>query len=81
MEENVSGVFALTETFKSTSGHEFHIFTLFLVIIVINILGALLLLVGLLYTIPLSMVIMSHYYAEYINPKTDSLEAEIKEAE
>jgi uncharacterized membrane protein len=52
----------LSESGRLTKGHKFKIFLLFLVLFLLNILGALVLLVGLLVTIPVSAFTTAHFF-------------------
>lgn len=60
-------VFQMLKTcWHSTQGHTSDIFFLIIKIVLLNILGAVLLLVGLLVTVPLSTLIMTDYYRKHI---------------
>lgn len=55
---------SLSESARITSGHKLQLFWLSLLLVVINIAGALLFLVGLLITIPVSVMVYAHVYKE-----------------
>jgi len=56
---------AMKESWRITKGHWWKLFLLVLAIIGLNILGFILLLVGLLVTIPVSMIALSHAYRTF----------------
>ncbi len=69
---------ALKESWAMTKGNWLSLFLLGVVLAVINIVGALLLMIGLLVTIPVSMLAMVHVYRTLSGVKTLP-EAEVKE--
>ena len=62
VDKKLSPMDALKESTRITEGHKWQLLGLILALIGINIVGAILLLVGLLVTIPLSMLIVVHAY-------------------
>lgn len=62
MEKNRGGVEAIKESFKMTNGVWWNLAYLTLLIGLVNIVGALALLVGLLVSVPVSMLAMVHVY-------------------
>jgi uncharacterized membrane protein len=65
---------SISQSWTITSGHFWSLFWLFLVILGINILGALALFVGLLITIPLSSLILMIAYRQMVNQYADEEE-------
>ena len=61
-EREIGPIDACKESARLTHGNRWNLFKLFLVIVLINILGAVCLLVGLLYTIPLSAIALALVY-------------------
>ncbi len=57
-----SPIDALKKSWALTNGHKLTIFALILILIVINVLGALALFIGLLVTMPISMFAVAHVY-------------------
>jgi uncharacterized membrane protein len=53
---------AMKESWRVTKGHKWQLFLLFLALIGLNILGAIALIVGLLVTIPITMLAAAHAY-------------------
>lgn len=53
---------AMKESYRLTKGHLFQLFLFVLTLLVINIVGAILLLVGLLVSIPVSLIAVAHVY-------------------
>jgi uncharacterized membrane protein len=62
---------AISQSWTITKGNFWALFSLFLVILGINILGALALFVGLLFTIPFSSLILMVAYRQMVNNYTD----------
>ncbi len=62
IDRHLAPLAALKESSRITYGHKWQLLGFLLVIVAINIVGALLLLVGLLVTIPLSSLAMTHAY-------------------
>lgn len=62
VDRNLRATDALAESWKITKGHVWHLLGLFLVLIVMNILGALLMGIGLLVTAPITMLVMAIVY-------------------
>lgn len=71
---------AIKTSYHMTKGHKWKIFTLFLVLLGINILGFLALVVGLLFTIPLSGIAMATLYDKLKNHKDNHVGSNIIEA-
>jgi hypothetical protein len=65
---------AISQSWTITKGNFWALFSLFLVILGINILGALALFVGLLFTIPFSSLILMVAYRQMVNNYTDEEE-------
>ena len=65
---------AISQSWTITRGNFWAVFSLFLVILGINILGALALFVGLLFTIPFSSLILMVAYRQMVNNYTDEEE-------
>jgi len=65
---------AISQSWTITRGNFWALFSLFLVILGINILGALALFVGLLFTIPFSSLILMVAYRQMVNNYTDEEE-------
>jgi uncharacterized membrane protein len=53
---------AFTESARMTKGHKWHLIGFGLVCMLINLLGAMVLFVGLLFTIPLTLLAYAHVY-------------------
>jgi hypothetical protein len=53
---------AMKESWRVTKGHKWQLFFLFLALIGLNILGAIALIIGLLVTVPISMLAAAHAY-------------------
>jgi uncharacterized membrane protein len=62
IDKNIKCVPALKESMNLTTGHKWHILGYVMVLIALNIGGAMLLLVGLLVTIPLTILSTAHLY-------------------
>lgn len=58
----LSGIAALKKSWEITRGHTLQLFFLVVVVCVLNIIGAMLLLIGLLVTIPVTVVAMAYVY-------------------
>jgi len=65
---------SISQCWTITSGHFWSLFWLFLVILGINILGALAFFVGLLFTIPFSSLILMMAYRQMVNQYTEEEE-------
>ena len=65
---------SISQSWTITSGHFWSLFWLFLVILGINILGALAFFVGLLFTIPFSSLILMMAYRQMVNQYTEEEE-------
>jgi len=65
---------SISQSWTITKGNFWALFSLFLVILGINILGALALFVGLLFTIPFSSLILMVAYRQMVNNYTDEEE-------
>lgn len=70
---------SISQSWTITSGHFWSLFWLFLVILGINILGALALFVGLLFTIPFSSLILMIAYRQMVNQYADEEEVLLEE--
>jgi uncharacterized membrane protein len=64
LDRHVSGVVALKESRRLTKGHRMNIFLFFLVIGVLNIVGAVLAGIGLLITVPVSLLAFVYAYKQ-----------------
>ncbi len=62
VDRNVKCIEAFTESMKLTEGHLWHILGLMIAILFLNVLGVLLVGLGLLVTIPMSILSMAHLY-------------------
>jgi hypothetical protein len=62
IDKNLGPIEAIKESVRITKGHRWQLFLLALALIGINILGALALMVGLLVTIPVSLLAVAHAY-------------------
>jgi uncharacterized membrane protein len=62
VDKNLKCVPALKASMELTTGHKWHLLGFIIVLIAINIVGAILLLIGLLVTIPISVLATSHLY-------------------
>ena len=62
MDKNLGPVQAIKESWRITKKHILHLVGLLLVLIALNIAGAIALLVGLLVTVPLTLLVMAHVY-------------------
>jgi len=62
IDKKLGPVAALKESKRITTGHKWDLFVLLIVVILVNLLGALALFVGLLVTIPVTILAMVHAY-------------------
>ncbi|MBI2030467.1 hypothetical protein HYT05_02490 [Candidatus Kaiserbacteria bacterium] len=62
IDRNLGPIAAMKESVRITRGHRWDLFLFFIVIIILNILGAIALLVGLLVTVPVSVLGLAHAY-------------------
>ncbi len=62
IDRNLGPIEALKESMRLTKGHRWNLFLLALSLILLNVLGAIALLVGLLVTIPVSLFAVAHAY-------------------
>lgn len=62
IDKNLGPIEAIKESVRITKGHRWQLFLLALALIGINILGALALMVGLLVTVPVSLLAVAHAY-------------------
>lgn len=62
IDKKLDPVAALKESKRITAGHKWDLFVLFIVVVLLNILGALALFIGLLVTIPVTVLAMVHAY-------------------
>lgn len=65
---------SISQSWTLTQGHFWFIFTLFLIMLGLNILGAMAFLLGLLFTVPFSSVILIIAYRHMVNSYTDEEE-------
>src|SRR5690606_953067 len=65
---------SISQSWTLTKGHSRLIFMLFVIMLVLNIVGAMALLVGLLFTVPFSSVILIITYRHLVNSYTDEEE-------
>ena len=72
---------SISQSWTITRGHFWSLFTLFLVILGINFLGALAFFVGLLFTIPFSSLVLMIAYRQMVNNYTDEEEILITDSE
>ena len=66
---------SLTGSFEITRGHTFELVALALLAVLINFLGLLMLCVGLIFTVPLSMLMWSSSYALLVGNNSRGLKA------
>ncbi len=71
---------SISQSWTLTQGHFWFIFTLFLIMLGLNILGAMAFLLGLLFTVPFSSVILIIAYRHMVNSYTDEEEILLEEA-
>lgn len=62
IDRNMGPIEAMKESVRITKGHRWQLFLLALALLVLNILGALALMIGLLVTIPVSLFALAHVY-------------------
>lgn len=62
IDRNLGPIEAMKESVRISRGHRLDLFLLLLVLIIINILGVIALLVGLLVTVPVSVLTLAHAY-------------------
>lgn len=62
VDKKLGPIEALKESYRLTKGHLFQLFLFMLCLVLINIIGALLLLVGLLVTVPITILAVAHVY-------------------
>ena len=62
IDRGASPIQALKESWRITKGNKWRLFLLYLVVLILNLLGALLLLVGLLVTVPVTWLALTHAY-------------------
>ena len=72
---------SISQSWVITNGHFWFLFVIFLVILGINILGAMALFVGLLFTVPFSSMILIITYRHMVNSYTDEEEILIQNSE
>lgn len=72
---------SISQSWTITRGHFWSLFTLFLVILGINFLGALAFFVGLLFTIPFSSLVLMIAYRQMVNNYTDEEDILISDSE
>jgi uncharacterized membrane protein len=64
LEKDMKGVESIKESWRMSKGYKWQLFGLLIVLLFLNILGALVFGVGLLVTIPLSVLMLAHAYRE-----------------
>jgi uncharacterized membrane protein len=72
---------AISQSWTLTKGHFWFIAVLFLVMLALNILGAMALFIGLLFTVPFSSVILIIAYRHLVNNYTDEEEIMLNDPE
>lgn len=72
---------SISQSWTLTQGHFWFIFTLFLIMLALNILGAMAFLLGLLFTVPFSSIILIIAYRHMVNSYTDEEEILLEGAE
>lgn len=72
---------SISQSWTLTKGHFWFIFVLFLIILGLNILGAMALFIGLLFTVPFSSVIIIMAYRTMVNSYTDEEDILIEKPE
>jgi hypothetical protein len=72
---------SISQSWTLTKGHFWFIFVLFLIILGLNILGAMALFIGLLFTVPFSSVIIIMAYRTMVNSYTDEEDILIEKSE
>lgn len=72
---------SISQSWTITKGHFWFIFVLFLIMLGLNILGAMAFLMGLLFTVPFSSIILIIAYRHMVNSYTDEEEILLDDAE
>ena len=72
---------SISQSWTLTKGHFWLIFTLFLIIFALNILGAMALFIGLLFTVPFSSIILIITYRQMVNHYADEEDILIEKPE
>lgn len=72
---------SISQSWTITRGHFWYLFWLFIVILGINVLGALAFFVGLLFTVPFSSLILMIAYRQMVNSYTDEEEVLMENSE
>ena len=67
LDKNMGPVEALSESLTRTTGLEFELFIIYAMLALINLVGALLFGLGLLFTIPYSWLVVSVIYTRYLS--------------
>lgn len=68
VDQGFSPIDALKESARITRGHRWDLFLLFLAVVALNIVGAILLFVGLLISVPVTMLAVVHAYRTLVRP-------------
>ena len=71
IDRNLGPVEAMKESIRITNGHKWNLFVFGIIIVALNVCGALLLGVGLFVTIPVSALAAIHAYRWVVNPPSD----------
>ena len=67
LDKNMGTIDALRESLTRTTGLEFELFTIYAILALLNLVGALLFGIGLLFTIPYSWLVVSVIYTRYLS--------------
>ena len=67
LDKNMGPIDALRESLTRTTGLEFELFTIYAILALLNLVGALLFGIGLLFTIPYSWLVVSVIYTRYLS--------------
>ena len=67
LDKNMGPIEALSESLTRTTGLEFELFIIYAILALINLIGAILFGLGLLFTIPYSWLVVSVIYTRYLS--------------
>ena len=67
LDKNMGPIEALSESLTRTTGLEFELFIIYAILVLINLIGAILFGLGLLFTIPYSWLVVSVIYTRYLS--------------
>ena len=67
VDKDMGPIDALSESLTRTTGLEFELFTIYAILALLNLIGALLFGIGLLFTIPFSWLVVSIIYTRYLS--------------